>query len=224
MKSPVIKAAIFDMDGLLVDSEPYWRKSHVRALSDIGVHITENDVREVAGMRPEEAVSYWYSRYPWNKPSLEEVTYSVILSVVHLIENDCKPLKGVYEIIELLSCLNISLAVASSSPMKIINVVMDKLKLANKVQVICSAEYEQYGKPHPGIYITTASNLGIKPEDCLVFEDAPNGVLAAKAAKMKCVAVPDPVMIRDKRFCIADMVINSLDEFSENDLLLLSDI
>ena len=222
MFQDTIKAVIFDMDGLLVDSEPFWRRSHVKALSKVGVYITENDVREVAGLRPQDAVKHWYSIHPWNKASLEEVTSFVISNVINMIKQDCKPLNGVQHTIDLFFSQGVPLAIASSSPMEIINVVVNELGLREKIKVIHSAENEFYGKPHPGIYITTANILGVAPENCLVFEDAPNGVLAAKAAKMKCIAVPDAPIRGDKRFCIADAILDSLEGFSTSDLYLLS--
>jgi sugar-phosphatase len=123
-------------------------------------------------------------------------------------------MEGTHEVINLIAAQNIPIAIASSSAMDVIYAVLEKVLIRDKIKIICSAEHEQYGKPHPGVYITTAEKLGIDPSQCLTFEDSPNGVLSAKAAKMKCVAVPDRTMIDDRRFCIADLIIYSLKDFT----------
>ncbi len=108
------------------------------------------------------------------------------------------------------------MALASASYFKLINATLNKLELRDQFNVIHSAEIEPYGKPHPGIFLTTAKNLGVDPEFCLVFEDSLNGVIAAKAARMKCVCVPDPAFRNDTRFSIADIILNSLEEWNES--------
>ncbi|HEX5500151.1 MAG TPA: HAD-IA family hydrolase, partial [Thermomicrobiales bacterium] len=80
-------------------------------------------------------------------------------------------------------------------------------------QVVQSAEHEPYGKPHPGVYIEAARRLGLPPTQCLAFEDSPNGVIAAKAARMACIAVPDPALVGDRRFGAADLILPSLSDF-----------
>ena len=88
--------------------------------------------------------------------------------------------------------------------------MVDKFNLREKFDVIYSAEEEEFGKPHPGVYITTARKLQLLPEECLAIEDSVNGVLSAKAAKMKCIAVPEDAARNDRRFAIADIVLDSL--------------
>jgi len=111
------------------------------------------------------------------------------------------------------------MSIASSSHMDLIDAVVDTLKIRQDMQVLQSAEYEPYGKPHPGVYLSAAKALGYIPKNCLVFEDSPNGVLAAKAAQMMCIAVPSKDVKNDKRFVIADKVISSLEDFSFSDIL-----
>jgi sugar-phosphatase len=91
-----------------------------------------------------------------------------------------------------------------------INAVIAKLGIGHHLKGIHSALFEQYGKPHPAVYISAAEKLGVTPGQCLAFEDSPNGVLSAKAAKMRCVAVPEAGTQTDKRFGIADIVVDSL--------------
>jgi mannitol-1-/sugar-/sorbitol-6-/2-deoxyglucose-6-phosphatase len=91
--------------------------------------------------------------------------------------------------------------------------VLDTLDIAPYFQVAQSAEHEAYGKPHPGVYIEAARRLGVEPWRCLAFEDSPNGVIAAKAARMHCIAVPDPALRNDRRLQAADLILPSLAEF-----------
>ncbi|MBA3450322.1 MAG: HAD-IA family hydrolase, partial [Chloroflexia bacterium] len=115
--------------------------------------------------------------------------------------------------LEALSAAGYPLAIASSSSSEIIAAVLETLGLAHYFRVAQSAEHEPFGKPHPGVYIEAARALGIEPWRCLAFEDSPNGVIAAKAARMTCIAVPDPALANDRRFGAADLILPSLSDF-----------
>ncbi len=210
----MIKSIIFDMDGLLIDSEPLWEEVEVKTFTTIGVPLTPEMTKQTMGLRVDELVEYWYSRYPWKDQSKKEIEAIIVKKIIDLVKVKGKAQEGVHEIIQLFKQESLPMGIASSSQIDIINTVLKKLLIADNINVICSAEHEPYGKPHPGVYITAAKKLKIAPEDCLVFEDSLNGVLAAKAAKMKCIAIPDSRIKDDKRFCIADKIMNSLLDFS----------
>lgn len=215
----MVQAVIFDMDGLLIDSEPIWREALVKILGKLHVPLTLERCKETMGFHVDEVIEYWFIRYPWQKTPKEKVASDVVDEVIRLIKSEGKIMAGVPEIIALMTSQNIPIAIASSSSMAIINAVLEKISIdKNAIKVICSAEHEPYGKPHPGVYITTAKKLGVAPSHCLAFEDSPNGVLSAKAAKMKCVAVPDSNMFDDKRFSIADLIVHSLKDFTLKDI------
>lgn len=204
------------MDGLLIDSEPLWEEVKYKVFRDmLGVPITKENHTLTRGMRVNEIVAFWHNSHPWHSHTLQEIETLVVEEVVKAVKEKGKALSGVTENIALFKRLKLPVAIASSSYMSIIDAVMERLQLRSHIDLIHSAEYEQYGKPHPAVFLTTAEKLGVKPEECLVFEDAPNGVLAAKAAKMKCIAVPNEDIKYDKRFVIADGVLNSLSEFTE---------
>ncbi|MDQ3098948.1 MAG: hexitol phosphatase HxpB [bacterium] len=209
----MIKAIIFDMDGLLIDSEPLWAEAELNAFIAVGVPLTLEMTKQTMGLRIDEVVQHWFAQYPWDKLSKKEVESIIVKNVIELVKEKGVSRDGVNEIIELFSKANLPMSIASSSQTEIINAVMEKLQIADRMKVVYSAEHESYGKPHPGVYITTAGKLEIFPENCLALEDSPNGVLAAKAAKMKCIAVPDEKMKGDKRFAIADTMLNSLLDF-----------
>jgi mannitol-1-/sugar-/sorbitol-6-/2-deoxyglucose-6-phosphatase len=119
---------------------------------------------------------------------------------------------GVIPLLQALAQTDLKLAIASSSSMSLIQAVVQKLRIETYFDVLWSAEYESFGKPHPTIFLSTAHKLAISPNDCWVIEDSINGVIAAKAARMKCLAVPDLSQLHDPRFAIADKVIPSLEQ------------
>ena len=209
----MIKAVIFDMDGLLIDSEPLWKEVEVRSFTEVGVPLTREMTNATMGLRTDEVVEHWFARYPWKEPIKKEVEDKITERVIELISEKGRALKGVEGIIDLFATANIPMAIASSSQTTIINAVLEKIPIRKYIKVIHSAEDEPYGKPHPGVYTTTAKKLEVSPEHCLAFEDSPNGVLAAKAAEMKCIAVPDSSIKEDERFSKADMVLDSLEDF-----------
>lgn len=214
----MVKAVILDMDGLLIDSEPLWEEAELIVFSKLDVPLVAEMTKQTMGLRVDEVVQYWFTRYPWKDITQKEVEAQIVNKVIELVIKKGNSRKGVNEFIAIFKRKGLPLAIASSSNTDIINAVIGKLGISKDIDIIHSAEHEPYGKPHPAVYITAAEKLGILPQYCLAFEDSPNGVLAAKAARMKCVAVPDEKLKKDKRFYIADKVINSLLEFTEEDL------
>jgi len=101
---------------------------------------------------------------------------------------------------------------ASSSQFVLIDAVLDHFYLRDYFQIVHSAESEPYGKPHPGVYLTTASLLGKRARECLAVEDSMNGLVAAKAAMMRCLMVPDVALREDPRLSLADLVVESLEK------------
>lgn len=210
----MIEAVIFDMDGLLVDSEPLWQEAEIEVLKKVGVPLTAEMTKQTMGLRTDEVISYWHRKYPWDTPSQQAVSQELDEIVIELIKAKGKPKEGVNEAIAICESLNLPIAIASSSPNPLIQAVTEKLRIQDKIHAFYSAHDEEYGKPHPAVYIRTAKELGVHPEHCLAFEDSANGVLSAKSAKMKCITIPEENMREDKRFGIADIILPSLLDFS----------
>jgi HAD superfamily hydrolase (TIGR01509 family) len=217
----MIQAVIFDMDGLLIDSEPLWQEAELKFFGELGVPLTIEMTRQTMGLRTDEVVDYWYARYPWKSPSKTEVRATLDDSVVEMITKKGQPKPGVSSVIDVCMSAGLPMAIASSSPLALIHAVVAKLGIDEHISIVHSAHDETHGKPHPAVYITAAGKLGVAPTDCLAFEDSVNGVLSAKAAKMKCVAVPEAEQRSDKRFGIADVVIGSLADFDPELLKIL---
>lgn len=201
------------MDGLLVDSEPLWKTAEKKVFSSLGLNLSDDLLRQVMGFRLNEVVEHWYAYQPWQNPDFEETERQIIKEMELLLNQYAKPLPGVYEVLNFFAAKNIPMAVASSSHLQLIEVVLQKLRIKNYFQIIHSAQFEKYGKPHPGIFLTVADKFKVEPTDCLVFEDSINGVIAAKAARMKCIAIPEKVKLNEAKFAIADAVFDSLESF-----------
>lgn len=211
----MIKAVIFDMDGVLIDSEPFWRESEIAVFGRVGLRLTDAMCRETMGLRIDEAVSYWHGRHRWEGPAPGEVADQIVVGLIKLIQLKGELMPGARHALDFFRSRGVRLALASSSAYRIINAVTEKLGLAGEFDSIYSAEEERYGKPHPGVYLTAADRLCVEPTECLAIEDSLNGVLAAKAARMKCVAIPEGTQRRDPRFAIADYVLDSLADLGE---------
>ncbi|MCX6188888.1 MAG: hexitol phosphatase HxpB [Bacteroidetes bacterium] len=209
----MIKAAIFDMDGLLIDSEPFWKYAERFLYESVGVFIDDDFLRQVEGLRLDEAVQFVYDRHPFTKKSKKQVEVEIIAMMQKLILEKGEALPGVYQTLELFYDRKIPMALASSSAEVLISAVIEKLSLQKYFIVTRSGERETFGKPHPQIFISTAQALNVYPGECVVFEDSLNGILAAKAARMFCVAVPDKHRHNDPRLAIADAKLKSLEEF-----------
>jgi len=210
----VTRAIIFDMDGLLIDSEPLWVRAEIEIFGEVGVVLREEDCARTKGLRTDDVIAYWHTRRPWDSRTPAEVEARLIARVASLVREGGVALPGVASAIEVARAGGRPLALASSSPLVIIHAALERLGLAETFDVVQSAEKETHGKPHPGIFLRTAERLGIPAVECLVLEDSLMGVIAAKAARMTCVAVPFGHPRHDPRFVLADSVVASLLELT----------
>jgi mannitol-1-/sugar-/sorbitol-6-/2-deoxyglucose-6-phosphatase len=208
-------ASIFDMDGLLIDSEILWHEAEIEILGDLGVPLAADGCRNTKGMFVDEVTEFWHEQYPWPGPSPAEVAVTIVDRVIALVlaKGELKP--GADHAIDMCVERGLPMAVASSSQYRLIEVTLDHFGLRQHFDLIHSAEDEEYGKPHPAVFLTAASKLGADPRRCLVWEDAPAGVLAAKAASMACIAVPEQGEEGQAAFGLADLVLGSLLEMNE---------
>jgi sugar-phosphatase len=212
-------ASIFDMDGLLIDSEVLWHEAELEILGDrLGVPLERDGFRTTKGMFVHEVTEHWYGLHPWPGPSPADVAVSIVDRVIDLTltKGSLKP--GAVHAIDLCAARGWPLAVASSSEYRLIDAALEHFGLRDRFALIHSAEDEEYGKPHPAVFLTAASKLGAPPKRCLVWEDAPAGVLAAKAASMACIAVPEPGEGTHPAYGLADLVVDSLEEVDDASL------
>lgn len=203
------EAVIFDMDGVIIDSEKIWKQAEKEIFSALGVQVTEEHSRVTKSMTTSEVAQYWYKKSPWKGKSLKETEQMVISRVTELFESEECLINGVKSFIEELKCNNYKIGLATNSPYSIIPTVLGRLEITHLFDTVSSAEFEKKGKPDPAIYNTTAKKLDVSPKDCLVIEDSYSGMLAAKKAGMTVAAFTNG----DKELCfeIADYHIYNFD-------------
>lgn len=209
----MIQAAIFDLDGLLIDSQPLWQQAMGDIYRPLGVPMDLALEREVRGLRLDEVAAHWARRFPWGaRPTQAETMRALECRVCELVEVRGTALPGVQQAVVAAVELGLPLGVASSSTPAIIAAALRRLRLTEAFQAVHSAADEAYGKPHPVTYLSAAASLGVPATDCLAFEDSVNGVLAAKAARMRCIAVPAAEERHLPAFGLADLVLDSLEQ------------
>ena len=211
----MIDAVIFDMDGVLLDSEPFWQEAEMEVFATVGIHLTRAQCIETTGLPVNDVVAYRHNQKPWSQKSLEQISDEILAGVELRVCERAVLLDGVIDVLAFLKNRRIPIALASSSAMRLIKTVLNKFSMENIFRVVHSAEQEEYGKPHPAVFLTTAKHLCIPPAHCLVIEDSFNGLIAAKAARMKTVVIPMAEQWNEPRFDIADTKLRSLTEFSE---------
>lgn len=213
----LFRAAIFDLDGLLIDSEPLWQQSEMECFAEIGVPLTQEQVEETLGMRTDEVVCLRFDQFGWDEEThpLEEVDERITQRVIELIVADGKPRDGVFQTLDFVEARGLRRAVASSSRVSVIEAALGALGIAERFELIHSAELELLGKPHPGVYLTAARRLDLPPSECLAFEDSLAGIESAKEAGMTCIAVPDRSVIGKPGLERADLVLSSLAQLDE---------
>ena len=209
-----MQAAIFDMDGVLVDSEPLWRQAEKQVFGTLGVTLTEAMCAETMGLRTDAVIQHWHQQFPWSGKSPETVERELVATVQLLITTQGEALAGVYETLTIFRDAGFPLGLASSSASCLIEATVQKLGIRDHFSVLCSAIDEVRGKPDPAVYLTTAKRLGVSPAECIAFEDSFAGLSSAQAAGMTVVAVPAAAHYDDPRFERADMKLRSLTEFS----------
>lgn len=209
----MIQAVIFDMDGLLIDSEPFWRQAKVDAMTALGHPITLEQARQTTGLRIDEIAEYWLNNRHLDRSLAPTLANDILQRVQHAIQQYGELLPGVQQVLTLLQQHHIPMALASSSALSLIETVLDRFALHRYFHTYCSAQHQPLGKPHPGVYLNTAEALGVSANACLAVEDSITGLIAAKAARMMALAVPEPSQFNDPRYALADIKLASLEQF-----------
>lgn len=206
------RAAIFDMDGVLINSELLWWRAGVEALRTVGVHLSDHQLGETMGLCTDAALTHWYERYPWAGKSLDQIEQEIQDRVLKLIYEHGQPLPGVLALVHFLNEQRVPIGLCSSSPYPVINAVLDKIGVKQHFQVVYSAQDEPLGKPHPGAYLSCAARLRVPAHRCIAFEDSLTGAVSAKAAQMKVVAVLQGA--RSTVFDFCDLRLDTLSDFT----------
>lgn len=203
------KLFIFDLDGVLLDSETLYKKVNFKLFEDLGAEITDEEYNSFIGISGEKMWNY-IKRKGNLKQSISELrSLERERKFEGLAQNELIPNKGLLEVLDKLTSMNIPCAIASSGLMKNVKLILSKLNVEDYFSYIVSGEMPEKGKPAPDIFLLAAAHFGVNPKECIVLEDSRNGVLAAKAAEMKCIGYINPGS-GNQDLSKADLVVESL--------------
>ena len=209
-----MRAVIFDMDGVLVDSEPLWRLAERQIFAEVGLELTDADCESTMGMRSDEVIEHWFRLSPWQGATCAEVEARLEGRMRELLTENAAAMPGVVESIEMVRVEGLALGLATSSAPPLIEAVLTKLGLGDAFDIAHSAIDEELGKPHPAVFMTTARLLGVEPSECVAIEDSVAGVRSGKAAGMRVIAVPPPHLFEKAGYDEADIKLHSLEELT----------
>lgn len=186
-----MKAVIFDLDGVIVESE----NAHIEAERQVflkhNLVISAEELHRYTGTTAKVMFTELIARYRL-ATTFEEINHQKEKILLKLLEQDAEPTRGVLSLIRELKRRDIRLAIGSSSTRKLIDYVLTKLNITSLFDCILAAEDVEHSKPNPEIFLKAATKLGVSPNLCLVIEDAKLGVEAAKSAGMKCIGYRNP--------------------------------
>lgn len=206
-----MKAVIFDMDGVIIDSEPIHLEVDIQTMRNLGCDISVEELETYVGTTNEYMLTEIKKNYNISESIEEIISYKVEMTKKKIMQSNIEPIDGIRVLLSDLKNKNIPTSIASSSPRDFIDVVVSKFELQDYFTYIVSGEDVAYGKPAPDIYIETAKKLKLAPEDCTVIEDSKNGVLAAKAAGMKCIGFQN-INSGNQDLSKADVIVKSIKE------------
>lgn len=214
-----IHAAIFDMDGLLIDSEPLWDQAELEVIASLGVDTSRRgELPDILGLRIDLVVDLWFAQQPWTGPDRADVTARIISRAIELVEASRPLLPGVREAVALCKVQGLKIGLASASPLRMLEKVLSMFELRDQFDALASAELLTYSKPHPQVYLDCAAKLGVDPMHCVALEDSINGMIACKAARMRSIVIPAEENSHDRRFALADVQLTTLAALSVSDL------
>ncbi|SDZ91579.1 sugar-phosphatase [Arachidicoccus rhizosphaerae] len=216
-----LSTVIFDMDGLLIDSEPLWKEAAQEIFAEYGITLSDSQYATTTGLRTKEFVEWWLSRHQITATEYDNAEAKILAAVMDKVDKRGLVMPGVNHIFEFFSSLNFKIGIASSSSLPLIHLVVNKLGIGKYLHAIASAGDLPHGKPHPQVYLNCARTLETPPTSCICFEDSFNGMIAVKAARMRCVIVPGPEHYKEERWAAADLKLSSLQNFNQLHLNLL---
>jgi mannitol-1-/sugar-/sorbitol-6-/2-deoxyglucose-6-phosphatase len=220
----MIEAVIFDMDGVIIDSEPLWTEAQKEVFTSMGVDFDEKLALLTIGTGSYDTIDFWYRRQPWHGLSHQEVEDRIMQRLLVLVEQKGRMMDGLIDMLEFFKSRGLKIALASGSPYRLIDIVIQKFNIKKYFEVVYSGEEEQSGKPNPAIFLSTAKKLNVLPFNCLVVEDSFNGLIAAKAARMKAIGYLCNGAFEQSRFDFADLKLRSFKDFTESQYTYLQNL
>jgi sugar-phosphatase len=208
-------AVIFDIDGLLINSEPLWNQAAAEIFRQYGIILTEEQYGITTGLRSKEFVTHWLIQHKIPSTEFDRVEEKIVNLALSLIDKDATLMPGVEHIFQFFLKRDFKIGLATSSPVELIEWVKDKLGIRSFIHASSSAQNLPYAKPHPQVYLDCAAAMHVSPLACICFEDSVYGMTAAKAARMTCVVVPSAEHIKLPHWGLADLKLSSLQNFGD---------
>jgi HAD superfamily hydrolase (TIGR01509 family) len=204
-----LEAVLFDMDGVIIDSEPLWSDAEKELLARRNLPYSPSLKTAMMGRDARGAVGYLIEHYSLTE-SLGKLIEERNQLIAELFKEHLKAIPGALDLVRSVIAAGILTGLVSSSPKPLVELALEKLVTTGLFDLTLSGDQVVRGKPAPDIYITAAEKLGVKPEYCLVIEDAPHGVAAAKDAGMCCLAISTSVSVVE--LAMADKVVSGFEE------------
>ena len=208
----MINAVIFDMDGVMIDSEPLWEKTERILLARRDIDYSPDYRDKIVGLNQRDSGRLLVDTFDLDE-TVEDIINERISILTSIYEKELELIPALVPLLEQLAREGYRLAVASSSPLRVVTFVLDMFSLHNHFLTVVSGDSVGNGKPHPDIYLHTAEMLGVAPAECVAIEDSINGLRSAKGAGMHCIAIPDKRLTADQ-FESADVILDSLRELT----------
>jgi sugar-phosphatase len=205
--------AVFDLDGLLIDSEPVWMWAQTKAFRELGVELTEAMQLATTGLRMMETLEVWRGYFPHIEIDAVKIRSRLSELVGGRLRESGEAKPGALKVLGMCRESGCRMAIASSSMPEVIEAAVERLGARHLFDALVSAEGEAHGKPHPAVYLSAARKLGVDPAECIAFEDSVFGLRSAVAAGMHCVAVPEAHNRGRPEYAIAHRILDSLERF-----------
>lgn len=208
----MINAVIFDMDGVMIDSEPLWEKTERILLARRSIDYSPDYRDKIVGLNQRDSGRLIVDTFDLDE-TVDDIINERISILTSIYEEELELIPALVPLLEQLAREGYRLAVASSSPLRVVTFVLDMFSLHNHFLTVVSGDSVGNGKPHPDIYLHTADMLGVVPAECVAIEDSINGLRSAKGAGMYCIAIPDK-RLTPEQFESADVILDSLRELT----------
>ncbi len=210
-----LQAVIFDMDGVIIDSEPIHYKVNQKLYEELEIEVSKEEYNNFIGISNTDHWNHLKEKYNLTDSIEDLIDKQNNQNVKHLQGSDEEPILGIVQLLEDLEINNIKIGLASSSSLRYIKAVTEKFAIDDYFSIMVSGENMDRGKPHPDIFLEAADRLGVDTANCVVIEDSEHGVQAAKSAGMKCIGFINPNS-GNQDLSLADSLVDSMKKVTVN--------
>lgn len=206
---------LFDMDGLLLDTEPLWGDAMQHICDKHQLPLDRKIFKYTTGLRIDEVTAFWKEHLDWPEQlNSHDLAQEIVDEIIQLSIEKASVLPGVENLLKTLKEENISTAVVTSSPYRMLETLLKHFQIDHYFQAFFSAEIAPYGKPHPYIYMKALEHFDYSPFQTIALEDSVNGMISARAAKINTIVIPEDIKYNDPAFGLAQLKAKSMEEIN----------